>query len=399
MKDRYNLYLSTQSQQAAQYYVQGIDIAIAANANAEFFLEKSIENDQEFALPYIALAMLNDMWGKTTEKQANLTKAIFWSKNATFREQQHINILNYILNSEKLLAYELLKSHLKLFPTDVFILSQITGAYSILAFSDNKYFELERLAILESIKSAFFQDWWFDCMYAYALTEVSRHDEARILAEKSLNQFYHNGHIAHTYSHILYETKKFEEGSQFLSKWFTGYDENSPISGHVRWHQALLEIHQNNPTKVLEIYHSKLKPSIATSPNYGKIIDAASLLWRLSLKNNKIKNQLWIEINSFFKLNYSAFGDPFLDLHKLIASHSQSDLIEHSNFEQSFLGYYQNKKSNLSELLLNIEKAISAHKNYNYALTKTIIAEIEAELPILGGSHAQRDLIIETILK
>ncbi|TAG55316.1 MAG: hypothetical protein EAZ27_07290 [Cytophagales bacterium] len=394
MKDRFGLSLTTNSYSATENYSKGIDICLAANANAEKYLQNSIKDDPEFSLPYAALALLHDMWGRQSEKDLCLQKAIKLSEKVSKREKNHVFIIAKILENNKIVAFNLLKQHISEFPQDAFIISQITGAYSVLSFSGNKNFELERLNILENIEKYYDSDWWFDGMYSYSLTEVNRHNEACKLAEKSLQKMYHNGHTSHTYSHILYETKQNLEGDKFLLEWFKDYDENAPIAGHIRWHQALFQSLLGNPSQALNIYLTKIKPSICTSPNYGKVIDAASLLWRLKLKNNKIDQSLWQEINEFNSLNFNQIGDPFLDIHKFIAYLNSGNINKNELLEiQSF---YKNKSDETSELVSNILEILKA-KVVNFKSNITLNDVID-ELPRIGGSHAQRDFINETFL-
>ncbi len=395
LKDRYGLEISTSSEKAANFYIQGIDTAIAANANAEQFLLKSIKEDEDFALPYAALAMLSDMWGHQELKNKYLHQAKNLVVNGTIREKNHVLIVDLILKNQQNDAFLRLKSHINSYPNDVYLLSQITGAYGILAFSGNPNFENERLLILENCKRFYHNDWWFDAMYAYSLTEVNKHTEALELAEKSLSLHYHCGHTAHTYAHILYETKKWNEAELFLQKWFVGYDESSPIAGHLRWHQALTELALNKPQKALEIYYNKIKPAVATSPNYGKGIDAAALLWRISLKNNSIEHHLWQEITSFFKSNFSNVGDPFLDVHKSFAFNASKNEIDLSNFDFNLAKYYLNNESTSSHVVLKINTLIKNTLDNNK--NKSNFLDLISQLPCLGGSHAQRDIIIETL--
>jgi len=55
-EDRYGLPLSTQGQDAAEHYMEGIDRALALTVGAPASLEAAIAADADFAMAHIALA-------------------------------------------------------------------------------------------------------------------------------------------------------------------------------------------------------------------------------------------------------------------------------------------------------------------------------------------------------
>lgn len=395
--DRYGLPLSTPSPEAAHAYVQGIDVCLAANANAEIHLEAATAHDADFALPYIALAIQHDMWGRVAERNSCLQKARHLSIKTTPREQAHIRILDLILARNKTDSYALLRQHLTVSPTDIFIASQVTGAYSVLAFSGKKYFEAERLALVESLKKHYPDDWWFESMYAFSLTEQGQHDEARRYAESSLSKHYHNGHACHSYSHVLYETNRHDEGRTFLSKWFEQYPEHSPIASHNRWHQALLEALDDHSDRALEYYHAKIKPSVATGPSYGRLIDATALLWRMTLRQTPIERQLWQEINDFWQLHFPQIGDPFLDVHRLFLQVHFSKKLDFESFTRQIHAYYTQQDTEARRVVIQTAEALLAYKNGQYPTAQQRLQALLPHTPRIGGSHAQRDIFSETI--
>ncbi len=394
-EDRYGLALTTDHPDAAADYRQGVDCLLAANAGAGEHLERAVHVDGRFALAHMALALLYDMEGKAGQRQAALCAATLHAPLATPRERQHVRILELMLRNEPVAAYRLLQVHVREHPLDAFILSQVTGAYGILAFSGKSDFDRERLSVLESVRASYGHDWWFLGMHAYSLAEVFRHAEAREQAEKSLAIFYHNGHAAHSYAHVLYESDRPEEGSAFLAGWLPGYDARAPIAGHLCWHQALCEAQRGNHAQALDIYHARLRPAVTTSPGYGKLIDAASALWRLGLMGVPVQAAHWQELADEMPRHLPATPDPFLDIHMAViyAAHRPGN----DAWVGALLEKYHAEAHPLAGLVAQVCRGLCAFAGQDYAHSGALLAAAMPGLPRIGGSHAQRGLVSETL--
>ncbi len=394
-RDRYGLLLTTPSEAAAGHYRQGMDCALAANAGSVPHLEAAVAADESFALAHAALAGLYAMRGDKARREEALQRAARFAPHATFRERQHVEIITRIQRGDKG-AYELLRDHLRAYPTDAYILAQVTGAYSILAFSGRRDFDHERLGLLESLAGHYGEDWWFTGMHAFSLAELFRHREAREKAEKSLARFYHNGHAAHSYAHVLYESGCPDEGTQFLAAWTPGYDDRSPIAGHLFWHQALFEAQRGNGVAALDIYCTRLRPAVATSPDYGKGIDAASALWRLGLRGVPVPRECWEELAAASHLYALPAADPFLDVHAaLLRAASDPDSAE--GWREGLRRKYCQADHPLTGLVGDLAESFAAFTAGAYGRSAALLESVMEDLPRLGGSHAQRGLVEETL--
>lgn len=394
-RDRYGLPLTTTAE-AAGHYRQGMDCALAANAGSVPHLEAAVRADESFALAHAALAGLYAMRGDKPRKEEALRQAARFAPHATFRERQHVEIITRIQRGEKGDTYGLLRDHLRDFPADAYILSQVTGAYSILAFSGRRDFDRERLGLLESLAGVYGEDWWFLGMHAFSLAELFRHGEAREKAEQSLARFYPNGHAAHSYAHVLYESGSPDEGTRFLAAFTPGYDERSPIAGHLFWHQVLFEAQRGNGDAALDVYRTRLRPSVATSPDYGKGIDAASALWRLGLLGVPVPPEWWEELSGAGHLYAAAAPDPFLDVHaSLLRAAADPDAA--AGWREALRRKYQAADHPLTGLVSDLAEGFAAFTAGAYGRSAALLGEALEDLPRLGGSHAQRGLMEETL--
>jgi hypothetical protein len=395
LRDRYGLPLTTTSETAAEWYRQGLDCSLAANAGAVSHLEAAVAADESLALAHAALAGQYATRGDKVRRDEALERAARFAPRATFRERQHVEIITRIQRGDKS-AYELLRDHLRAFPTDAYILAQVTGAYGILAFSGRRDFDRERLGLLEPLAAHYGEDWWFLGMHAFSLAELFRHCEAREKAERSLALRYHNGHAAHGYAHVLYESGCPDEGARFLAAFAPGYDDRSPIAGHLFWHQALFEAQRGDGEAALAIYRTRLRPAVATSPDYGKGIDAVSALWRLGLLGVDVPRDCWEELSEARQLYAAPAPDPFLDVHgALLRAAVEPGSAE--GWREELRGKYQRADHPLTGLVADLAEGFAAFATGAYGRSAALLVAVMEDLPRLGGSHAQRGLVAETL--
>jgi hypothetical protein len=372
-----------------------MDCALAANAGSVPHLEAAVAADESLALAHVALAGQYATRGNKARRDEALEQAARFAPYATFRERQHVEIITRIQRGEKS-VYELLRDHLRAFPTDAYILAQVTGAYGILAFSGRRDFDHERLALLEPLAAHYGEDWWFMGMHAFSLAELFRPREAREKAEKSLALRYRNGHAAHSYAHVLYESGCPDEGARFLAAWTPGYDVRSPIAGHLFWHQALFEAQRGNGEAALAIYRNRLRPAVATSPDYGKGIDAVSALWRLGLLGVNVPHECWEELSDARHLYATLAPDPFLDVHGALLR-AAVEPGSADEWREEVRSKYQRADHPLTGLVADLAEGFAAFTAGAYGRAAALLAEVLEDLPGLGGSHAQRDLVEETL--
>jgi hypothetical protein len=233
-------------------------------------------------------------------------------------------------------------------------------------------------------------------MHAFSLAELFRHREAREKAEKSLARFYHNGHAAHSYAHVLYESGCPDEGTGFLAAWTPGYDDRSPIAGHLFWHQALFEAQRGNGATALDIYRTRLRPAVATSPDYGKGIDAASALWRLGLLGLPVPPECWEELAAASHLYAAPTVDPFLDVHAALLR-AASDPGSGEDWREELRRKYRQADHPLTGLVGDLSESFAAFTAGAYGRSAALLESVMEDLPRLGGSHAQRGLMAETL--
>lgn len=397
--DRYGLALTTSSARAAELYSVGLDHSLAAEAQAEQCFAAAREEDPGFALAHIAEARMLQFRGRPAEAKAAATRARELAPAATRREQQHIDCIATAVDGDPVGALARLRAHIVEFPLDAFVLSQACGVYGLIGFSGRLERNEEQLALLEPLANAYADDWWFLSQIAFAYNELFRHEEARRAVERSLAGYERNGHASHTVAHIAYETGDAEGGAAFMREWLIGYDPAHQLYGHNHWHLALFELAAGNLDRVLKLYDSVIRPSVATSSALGTIADAASLLWRCTLTDRPASELPWDEVAEFAARSFPRSSMVWADAHCMIAWCATNDHARLTTLVGQLRDRSAGGKVYAGPMLLTLAEGYSAFAAGEWNLAANLFETAAPEVIRLGGSHAQRDVFEETLIE
>lgn len=98
--DRYGLPLTTTSDRAAAHYIDGVDRMLAALHGADTAFEAAIAEDDAFAMAHIGRARVHQLNMEGTEARAKAAVARQLAAATSPREQQHIEIMASVIESQ-----------------------------------------------------------------------------------------------------------------------------------------------------------------------------------------------------------------------------------------------------------------------------------------------------------
>lgn len=396
--DRNGNPVSTSSATAAARYNEGIDRAISNDARVIETLQSAVEADPGFALPYAALARQFQYQGQPKEAAAALQRAKTLTPGISRREQQHVATIAACMEKDGESALALVKEHVAEFPTDAWVLYQATGVYSLVGFSGHQNREQEQIELLAPLAPAYGDDWWFLAALAFAENELNMRAEARRHAERSLDLYERSGATAHTVAHIHFESGEVDTGAGFLAFWRRDFDRAAAMYSHLAWHHALFELVLGNLDRVDEIYRTELAPDISQSPALGRVADAASLLWRLLLggRNGNLPSA---DVSAFAVERFPRPGMMFADVHCALA-HAAAGNID--TLEALIAGLRERDaagKLPAGSIVPAIAEAVGCFARGEFEETVRILGPRLNEVVRIGGSHAQREVIEDTLIE
>ena len=239
LTDRYGLPITTTSQAARDAYIAGADGVLAAGDTDKADLRRAIEADPDFALAHIALARASFIVADVATARAGVARARELAPKLTPREQGHINALALAMEGRPVDSFEATKAHLAAYPRDAMVAAPATGVFGLIGFSGRQGREPEQVAFLEPLRKHLADDWWFQGVYAFALEELGRLDEALDQIERSMKTNPRNAHGAHIKAHVLYEMGEDKKGLDYLEGWLPAYAREGMMHCHISWHVAM----------------------------------------------------------------------------------------------------------------------------------------------------------------
>lgn len=397
LQDRYGLALSTSSEKAAALYIDGVDRMLAADAGVEATLTNTINEDPQFALAHAALARYHQMRGRSKLARRAIVEAETLVANASTRERQHVAILQLLINGDMQGSLTLTHEHLRDYPRDAFALDPACGVFGSIGFSGRTNREDEQLALLEPLVGHYGNDWWFNTVYAFALLETGQYLRATSLVERALSIRPRSAHAAHTKMHALFEVGDDIAARDFLAGWLPASERGSLLHCHIWWHYALTLMATDDQSAAFTALCDNCLPGATDSPSINVFTDCVSFLWRAELAGAPRNLALWETLRSYYD---EQFHRPivFVDAHVglVYAALGDRERLDECIRELQALGEANKLPAGTTAATLT-----RGYKAFVSGAWDDAIALLEPtlnELVRIGGSRAQRDLQVNTLL-
>lgn len=398
LKDRYGLTVSTTSQAARDAYIAGCDGVLTAWHGDVDHLMRAVEADSAFALAHAALARARFLQADAAGAREAVARARALAGATTPREQSHINALCLAIEGKPVDSLAATQSHLAQYPRDAMVASPATGVFGLIGFSGRQGREPEQVEFLDSLRPHLDDDWWFQAVYAFALEEVGRLDEALALIERSMAANPRNAHGAHIKAHVLYEMGEDRQALAYLQDWLKGYPREGLMHCHISWHIALFALILGDVERAWQVYEAQVHPGGAWGPALNVATDAPAFLWRAELAGHPRKAPLWGEVRDYALKSFPKAGIAFVDVHRALACVAADD----QDGVAAIVGELQQRaasgRSPAGDVVPRLAVGLAAYGRSDWPAAITILEPALAETVRIGGSRAQRDLIENTLL-
>jgi len=400
-RDPLGLPLSTTAEAAAAFNA-GLERVMRLQAGAEDLLRDAVVLDPGFALGHAALAMLGHEAGARADVAASLDAAR-WAvqRRGDDRERSLVDVIARRIGGERDGGARdggerALAVHVAEHPRDVLAVS---AAVPTIAFSGVVDLRHEAWELVERLAPAYGDHWWYISLLAFTRQDQGRYEEAGLLAESALACEPASGHAVHAQTHVMYETGLHEEGRVWLDHWVTGTGRSAGYLAHFAWHAALHDLALGDVRAAGLRYAAALSPSSVTGVR--ALVDSASLLWRW-----RVAHAAWdpsvppppaaAPLRAVIDPDLlSAPRTPFIGLHAALALSADGDvaglklLREHAE---------RSSEPALRGTVADVCDALGAVVEERWSQAWTVLDRVRPDLPALGGTAAQREVLEETLL-
>jgi hypothetical protein len=399
LEDLYGLAISTPSDTAADAYRRGIELMLSAWPGGSQALELAIEADPDFALAYAARSRLHLIYGEmpsAQEKAAVARKLV--ERNGTAREKSHVEILALTTEGQSARALEMTLGHLESWPRDALILSLPLGAFGLYAFSGIADHDQARVDLCERHARHYGDDWWFLTYLGWSHTENGSVAVGRGITERAFDIRRENAHALHALAHAMFEDGSTDDAGALISGWRPIYDRSGLMYGHIAWHESLLALEQGDTGRAGRIYFERIQPSVTQAAPLNAMTDGVSLLWRLQASGHPLPKDAWRDLADYAERRFPRAGNSFIDVHMamLAAMTGNWTALEARTADLDIKR--TSGKLPAGSVVPDICRAARAFAEQDFPACVRILEPVAAEVVRIGGSHAQREMIEDTLL-
>lgn len=229
--------------------------------------------------------------------------------------------------------------------------------------------------------------------HAFALEESGDRRAAERIGRAAVAQRPDDAWGAHAVAHVLESEGRAREGLAWL-----GAAErrlaHSPFARHLFWHRALFHLHLGQGEAALALYDDRVHAE--RSEDFRDIANAASLLWRLAAQGVPVGAR-WEELADIAERRIGDHSLAFADLHHVLSLAASGRRAALAAFLAGLRGRALRGTDTQARVLATVglaaARGIAAAAGGEAAQAADLLGASRRDLPRLGGSHAQRDLV------
>ncbi len=236
-------------------------------------------------------------------------------------------------------------------------------------------------------------------MHAFGLEECGQYAQAEAVGRRSvaLNAADHWG--THAVAHVIEMQGRHREGVAWLDGLQSHWGGANDFINHLWWHRALYHLELAQFDAVLELYDAHVRTGRLDF--YLVMHNAASLLWRLELYGVPVGDR-WEELAQVAAERVRDHANPFNDMHfamTLAAAGRRPALDEQlASLRDDACAAAGSWAPVYREVTLPLCQALADFRAGRHEAAIAGIQRVRAQLHRAGGSHAQRDVVEQTLV-
>jgi tetratricopeptide (TPR) repeat protein len=227
--------------------------------------------------------------------------------------------------------------------------------------------------------------------HAFALEETGAYAQAEAAGLKGLSLVDDDAWGLHAVAHVYDMTADSARGLDLLNANEPAWARCNNFRYHVWWHKALMHLDQGQPEEAFALYDQKVR--IDRTDDYRDIANATSLLMRLELEGHAVGHR-WEEIAELAANRTDDGCLVFADLHYMLALAGD----QKTQAREQMITRMQNTQIATQQDAITVDpgqaaaRGLSAFGEGRYDAAFRHLMAARPRMPLIGGSHAQRDV-------
>ena len=240
-------------------------------------------------------------------------------------------------------------------------------------------------------------------LYAFGLEENNLYPQAEEAGRRALALQPRAPWAVHAVAHVMEMQGRYEEGSAWLRQHQAVWAEGNGFAAHLWWHKSLFRLEAMDLAGVLRLVDAHLSGS-AVQVTLQRV-DAAAMLWRLHLLGQDMAAHGVALLEDWDLEEGSAGHSTFNDVHAVAAMLVAGDVHRAETWvarcAERALGAEDARRANhqmAREVGLPLMRGLLALARGDADGAVDLIYPVRGLAQRMGGSHAQRDLVDQTLL-
>ena len=395
MQDLNGLAISTSSAAAAEAFNRALRAYLGNRTDASDHLGAALAADPQFGLAHC----LKGSFMMLTYNAGHVPKAVASARSAVkvnAREKKHVAALEAWGAGDIDGAFAAWEAILEEYPADVLALRLSHFNYFWNGRREDMLRSVQRVAQRtdESLPS---HGVTLSCL-AFGLEENGEYAAAERAGRRAVELDPADGWGTHAVAHVMEMQKRPRDGIEWLGSLERHWSPMNNFVHHLWWHRAMFHIQLGEHDAVLDLYDRRFRslesPLVQKMPDlYIDIQNAASMLMRLELRGVDVGNR-WTEIADKAEARIGDCLSLFTLPHWAMAL-SAAGREGATQRLLDAMGASSNRV--VREVALPASRAVVAHRRKEFAKAVELMEPVLPRLGELGGSHAQRDVLVQIL--
>lgn len=398
--DKYGTAHSTNKKAAILAFEEAV-FAVAAHRPVGTALQTALEHDPGLVAAHALTGFANVILGRSeTASQAKsllpaAQKALADRDGGTASENALVKALELAADGHLQAAANHLDVHLRSQPCD-FLCLKISHALRFMGGRCQSMLDLTTGLLSDWAPSQPAYGFVLGC-HSFALEENGHLSQAEAFGRDAYANEKADAWGLHAVSHVMETAHRTDEGIRWLEASRADWSKCNNFSFHMGWHLALFLLEQGRIGEVVDIYDRDIRPD--QTDDFRDMANATSLLWRLELEGLR-GGERWSELYEIAQRRRQDVTYVFASLHYLLALAASNDEQGADDLLTSLQAMAADPKNDqakvAAEVGVPLAKVIIAMSRGGKSVPD--LAGIAKNLPVMGGSHAQRDVFLRTLL-